>query len=120
MLDGTLRSLFWHQGGRVMYKGGTIGEGSGWGVEEVETSLPLGSCPTEIDKGTTCRGGATGVTNSLGLSPNLDGTGRGVTTTTPVRGARGIFISISLGLGPDFGDTGGVQPTNLRGGQEVR
>ena len=27
------------------------------GVEEVETSLPLGSCPTEIDEGTTGRGG---------------------------------------------------------------
>ena len=30
-----------------------------------------------------------------------------MTTTTPVRGARGIFISISLGLGPDFGAQGG-------------
>ena len=84
-------------------------------MEEVGTSLPLGSCPKEIsgDRSTTGKGGrATGVTNSLGLSPNLDGMGEGVTTTTPVWGARGIFISISLGLGPDFGDTGGVQPTN--------
>ena len=87
--------------------GGTTGEGSGWGVEEVDSSLPLGSCPTEIDEGTTSRGGrATGVTNSLGLSPNLDGTG-GMTETTPARGVRGILVSISLELSPDFGDTGG-------------
>ena len=94
-----------------------MGKRSGWGLEEVETSLPLGSCPTEIDKGTTGRGGReTGVTNSLGLSPNLDGTGKGVTTTTPVRGARGIFISISLGLGPDLGDTGGGTTNELTWG----
>ena len=29
-----------------------------------------------------------------------------MTTTTPVRGVRGFSGSISLGLGPDFGDTG--------------
>ena len=30
-----------------------------------------------------------------------------MTMTAPVRGARGILVSISLGLGPDFGDTRG-------------
>ena len=60
-------------------------------------------------------GRETSVSNSLGLGPNLDGTGKGVTTTTPVRGARGTLVSISLGLGPDFGDTGG---TNMSAGGE--
>ena len=39
-----------------------------------------------------------------------------MTTTAPVRGARGIFISISLELGPDFGDIGGGTTNELTWG----
>ena len=87
------------------------------GLEEVETSLPLGSCPTEIDKGTTGRGESNWRYELPRADPQLGWHRGGMTATTPVRGVRGILVSISLGLSPDFGNTGGYQ--HQCGGREI-